>query len=83
MGILDQLLEKKDVLAYIDYRIELLKIEQNKAIENVGNEYRQAIKNKFYGRRMELVRLRETIHSNSLKVVSKSMSSTIENGRDD
>jgi hypothetical protein len=49
----------------------------------VGNEYRQAIKNKFYGRRMELVRLRETIHSNSLKVVSKSMSSTIENGRDD
>jgi len=37
MGLLDQLLEKKDVLAYIDFRIKSLKCDLSKTNNNIYN----------------------------------------------
>ncbi|RSD36552.1 MAG: hypothetical protein CI952_69 [Methanohalophilus sp.] len=77
MGILDQLLEKKDVLAYIDFRIKTLNREQNKAIESVYPETRELVRRSFNGRRRELDILRKEIEDNNIKEASKDMAKSL------
>lgn len=77
MSILDQLLETKDLLAYIDNRIENLKFEKMKyvstsrctsqsgAIHQINTEHR------FDGRIWELEILRHYVKTNQVKEQSK------------
>jgi len=50
MAILDKLLEKKDVLLYIDTRIAELRTLQKKCIEETKKEDREEIHERFIGR---------------------------------
>ncbi len=71
MGILDKLLEKKDLLAYIDYRIKVLKKEMESAIRINLPKDKESVKQKFQGRIVELEFLRTTIKNGKLKDRSK------------
>lgn len=76
MTILDKLLEKKDVLAYIDFRILRLKDDLNVVINSTPDKNRELIKERFNGRILELEELKTIIHQGtvSLKFKSKSYS---------
>ncbi len=71
MGILDKLLEKKDILAYIEYRIKVLKKEMESAIQNNLPKDKESVKQRFQGRIAELEFLRTTIKNGKLKDKSK------------
>jgi len=72
MGLLDQLLEKKDVLAYIDFRIKSLKYDLSKAILNAVPKDREYIRERFNGRILELEELRIIIHDGTIAVKCQS-----------
>lgn len=71
MGILDLLLEKKDVLAYIEFRYAILNIERQKAIEGLPPESREHTNIKFSARIDELEELKKVIAQGRLKEQSK------------
>lgn len=71
MGILDKLLEKKDIFAYIEFRIKVLKNEMDIAIQNNLPENKESAKHRFQGRIAELEFLRTTIKNGKLKEKSK------------
>jgi len=73
MTILDKLLEKKDVLTYIDFRIIRLKDDLDVVINLTHDKDRELIKEHFNGRILELEELKNVIHqeTTSLKFKSK------------
>jgi len=76
MAILDKLLEKKDVLAYIDFRILSLKCDLGIALESTlhDNKTKGLIKERFYGRITELEELRKIVHQGTVALKFKSKS---------
>lgn len=74
MGILDKLLEKKDVLAYIKFRAAILKKELDITLVSTPDKDKQFIKKQFDGRILELEELRKTIEHGTLKLKSISYS---------
>ena len=72
MGLLDQLLEKKDVLAYIDFRIKSLKCDLSKTILNAKPKDREQIKERFKGRITELNELKKIINDGTTALKTKS-----------
>lgn len=68
--ILDQLLEKKDVLAYVHARTLDLLIQQSK-IDKLPESKRELTKQKLAGRIAELDHLRIVVASGRLKNQSK------------
>jgi len=78
MTILDKLLEKKDVLAYIKFRIEILELELSKVLIETEDKDKQQIKEQFNGRILELKELKKTIEFGFLKLKSISNSRQIE-----
>lgn len=74
MGILDKLLEKKDVLAYIKFRIAILEKERNIVLSSTQDKDKQFIKKQFDGRILELEELKKTISQGMLKLKSISYS---------
>jgi hypothetical protein len=68
--ILDLLLEKKDILAYINARTKDLLIQQTR-IESLPEHKRETTRKKFIGRIKELEHLRIVIESGRLKDQSK------------
>jgi len=76
MTILDKLLEKKDVLAYINFRILHLKDDLDAVLNSTSLKDRELIKERFNGRILELEELKNVIHqgTTSLKFKSKSYS---------
>jgi len=85
MTILDKLLEKKDVLAYIDFRIIRLKDDLDVVINSTHDKDRGLIKERFNGRILELEELKNVIHqgTTSLKFKSKSYSKKVKHLRSD
>ena len=79
MTILDKLLEKKDVLAYIDFRILRLKDDLNVVINSTPDKDRELIKERFNGRILELEGLKHIVNQGtmSLKFKSKSYSKKV------
>lgn len=69
--ILDKLLEKKDVEAYLELRRDFLKSELSSVILKIKPEDRELIKERFKGRISELNMLIDTIRSGDLKDMSK------------
>ena len=76
MTILDKLLEKKDILAYIDFRILRLKDDLDAVVKSTTEKDRELIKERFNGRIMELEELKHIVNQGtvSLKFKSKSYS---------
>lgn len=70
MGILDQLMEKKDLLIYIEVRIAALKKEQNTAIK-LPEKKRELTRRIIAGRMRELKTLKSMVHHDKLKEYSK------------
>jgi len=68
MTILDKLLEKKDVLAYIKFRIEILELELSKVLIETEDKDKQQIKEQFDGRILELKELKKIIEFGFLKM---------------
>lgn len=62
--ILDKLLEKKDVLAYIEFRIKFL---QNQGITKYPEADRGFISERFRGRILELSKLKDVINRDVVK----------------
>jgi len=71
--ILDKLLEKKDLLAYIEERITLLRREEARAVEMAIDRKKGIYRAKFAGRRMELRALRNAVNAGRVKITSKRM----------
>ena len=84
MTILDKLLEKKDILAYINFRILRLKDDLDAIMKSTPEKERELIKERFNGRIMELEELKTIIHQGtvSLKFKSKSYSKKVKYLRD-
>lgn len=70
MGILDQLVEKKDLFAYIEARTQDLLIQQTK-IYSLPEHKRESVKRKLAGRIDELDHLRIVLASGRLKDQAK------------
>ncbi len=79
MAILDKLLEKKDVLAYIDFRILRLKDDLDVVMKSTQEKDRELIKERFNGRILELEELKNVMHQGTtvLKFKSKNYSKKV------
>jgi hypothetical protein len=64
MGILDQLLEKKDLRIYLDLRIQLLK---SMNLSHVKPRRQGRLQDRMYGRLKELRLLKQFLQSNQIK----------------
>lgn len=62
MTILDKLMEKKDLLIYIDCRIKHLEGEKKKMLSSSLPELRDLMNERFRGRIMELQYLKKHTH---------------------
>ena len=69
--ILDKLLEKKDVIAYIDLRID--KLNSDFDVRKYPPKEREMQRQRITGRCRELKRLKKLISQDSLKDASKKM----------
>lgn len=67
--ILEQLIEKKDLLAYIDLRIKYLRQEYD--IKDYPENKREFYKKKLQGRIRELEKLKSVVSRGDLKKSSK------------
>ena len=67
MGILDQLMEKKDLRIYLDMRIKEIQSLNSKIVEMHDPKDRQALFERNSGRIRELIRLRRLLHENEIK----------------
>lgn len=71
MTILDKLIEKKDLAAYIDFRIEYIESVKNKELMKLPEKERGFIQERFKGRTLELVKLKNLLFQNKIKDVGK------------
>lgn len=71
MGILDKLVEKKDIEMYCNVRTAQLIEDMRKAIDDAPASKKQYIVEKFSGRISELRVLKEVAHGNQFKKISK------------
>jgi|PlaIllAssembly_1097288.scaffolds.fasta_scaffold06781_8 hypothetical protein len=62
MAILDKLVEKKDILAYCDFRIKQLQIALSQLSTNCKPKSREQASKLLHGRIKELTHLRGVIH---------------------
>jgi hypothetical protein len=71
MGILDELLEKKDINAYVDARVSHLQHQMYKNIKKAKEADREKIRIKTYGRIDELRYLKTVVNNGRIKDESK------------
>ena len=69
--ILDKLLEKKDLGAYIEYRTQHLSHVKNKMMEVAEDKQKQLITERFKGRILELEELTIIMKQDRIKEMSK------------
>ena len=69
--ILEQLMEKKDLLAYISARMVVLRTEKTRAARIVNKERREVAIRQIQGRFMEMGYLRKLLMENKVKTMSK------------
>jgi hypothetical protein len=71
MTILDKLVEKKDLLAYVKYRRQYLKDIQAFEVHKQPDKKKQLVYERFRGRMEELDTLASVIRNNKVKDQSK------------
>jgi len=71
MTILDKLMEKKDLRTYIINRIEFLRKETEPELLRLPESERGFIEERFYGRILELQKLKESLDKDLIKHDSK------------
>jgi len=71
MTILDKLMEKKDLRAYIIYRIKFLEQERESEILKTPESERGFLQERFQGRIIELKKLKEVLEKDLIKNHSK------------
>jgi hypothetical protein len=71
MSILEKLIEKKDLVAYIKWRKEDLWKQWEISMVNSPDEYKEQVNQKFRGRISELNILLSIVNNNALKSKSK------------
>jgi len=69
--ILDELIEKKDILIYIDMRSKVLDQEIKKELEITIPKNREKILQRYVGRKKELKLLRGVVHDGNVKEQGK------------
>ena len=76
--LLEQLIEKKDIKSYLEFRIEFLNLTKHKEIMKLPFENREFINERFRGRTDELKKLLDVITEGKLKEKSKNYYHKIE-----
>lgn len=71
MGILDQLVEKKDILIYCDSRIAQLEKEKENMLKITPDKDKQYALKVMEGRIRELKQLKKVAHGNHIKKMCK------------
>lgn len=71
MTILDKLMEKKDLDAYINLRIELLNSIESEELKNLPEKERGFVQERFTGRKTELKKLLTLLKEDKIKDMSK------------
>ncbi|KXA96938.1 hypothetical protein AKJ38_02260 [candidate division MSBL1 archaeon SCGC-AAA259I14] len=82
VGILDRLIEKKDILSYIDRRIEQLKRDQKRTVENAEPRDKELIRQRFRGRIKELRKTKEIANNKEFRKKSKKIQENLFEGED-
>lgn len=83
MGILDLLMEKKDLIIYIDYRIKYLSMIMESSVLSAPEKDRESIRQRFVGRKAELQKLKDVISMDKLKDMDKTYWEKVERGEND
>lgn len=71
MTILDKLMEKKDLDAYINLRIEFLNAIESEELEKLPEKERGFVQERFKGRKIELKQLLTLLKEDKIKDMSK------------
>ncbi len=80
--ILDKLLEKKDLLAYIDFRVEFLSLISETELMRLPERDRESLKQRFVGRQQELKMLKKLIAQDKIRKMGKKYFYEINKGVD-
>lgn len=71
MTILDKLMEKKDLDAYINLRLEFIDSIMEKEIFKLPEKERELLRQRFVGRKVELKKLLRLLKEDKIKDMSK------------
>lgn len=71
MSILDKLMEKKDLDAYINLRLEFIDSVMHKEVVKLPDRERELIRQRFVGRKIELRKLLRLLKEDKIKDMSK------------
>ncbi len=71
MAILDKLMEKKDLDAYINLRLEFIDSIIEQEISRLPEKEREFIRQRFVGRKLELRKLLRLLNEDKIKDMSK------------
>ena len=71
MAILDKLMEKKDLDAYINLRLEFIDSIIEKEISRSPEKERELLRQRFVGRKVELKKLLRLLKEDKIKDMSK------------
>lgn len=83
MAILDKLMEKKDLDAYINLRLEFIDSVMHKEIAKLPEKERELIRQRFVGRKVELRKLLRLLKEDKIKDMSKKYFQNINTESDD
>jgi hypothetical protein len=67
MSILDKLMEKKDLKTYIEFRMKFLEQEREAEILKQPESERGFVQERFYGRMLELQKLKDVLEKDLIK----------------
>jgi len=83
MAILDKLMEKKDLDAYINLRLEFIDSVMHKEVAKLPEKERELIRQRFVGRKIELRKLLRLLKEDKIKDMSKKYFQKINTESDD
>ena len=83
MAILDKLMEKKDLDAYINLRLEFIDSVMHKEVSKLPEKERELIRQRFVGRKVELRKLLRLLNEDKIKDMSKEYFRKINTESDD
>lgn len=83
MAILDKLMEKKDLGAYINLRMEFIDSVMHKEVVKLPEKERELVRQRFVGRKVELRKLLRLLKEDKIKDMSKEYFRKINTESDD
>jgi hypothetical protein len=83
MAILDKLMEKKDLDAYINLRLEFIDSVMHKEVNKLPEKERELVRQRFVGRKVELKKLLRLLKEDKIKDMSKTYFQKINTESDD